>query len=155
MSSKSFQNVVGTLSLCQGIAVLTKEHFKDKDKNDRVMRLADRLHKTTAAALAAWPGGMTAEEIKRLCTKMGRAEIACFPGDDPREDAVSYSSMCLGLLESVLANVRDLRRRKHIEAVEQALTDLHKFFDKRLDSFDNYQRASNAVEIWNREMSIG
>ncbi|MGO9372040.1 MAG: hypothetical protein ACLQBD_08040, partial [Syntrophobacteraceae bacterium] len=91
---------------------------------------------------------------RQLGRAMEKAEIACFPGDNPKEDAISYTSLCLGLLDELLQKITNPARRKLVEELNAAMTDLHNYLDETLDCTTNYERASRAVEVWKQELGF-
>lgn len=157
MASKALRSTVATLSLCLGCAILTEGYFLSLGEGELVSTdrpIIDRAKRTANAAINAWPGQLTNAEVRELCDAMSIAELACFPGDNPKEDAISYTSLCLGLLDELLQKITNPARRKLVEELNAAMTDLHNYLDETLDCTMNYERASSAVEIWKQKLGL-
>jgi hypothetical protein len=116
------------------------------------MALIAKLTQACSTALDQWPGELTAEEGRKIVLAMRQAELAAFPGESPMEDAISYTSLGLGLLDDLSEKIKDPARKRLVEDVERKMFALHKAMDRRLDHWRNYERATHAVHVWQEMM---
>ncbi len=150
MGSVAERNIVAVLSLCQSCASLIHEHNSERpDPNEEVNELARKLLTAAQDALAAVSTDLSLKEADQIKGKMSQAISALpdFAGTQAQENAY-YLSVTLGLLDELFRNIRDIRKRNHLELVEDAVQQLHRHFDPELDFAHVYEQSSEAVEVW-------
>ncbi len=151
MSSRSFRAIVATLSLTEGCAVLCWEHHQFRPRNKTIRAITGRVVSACSAAHKLWPEKLTLSEAEKLGSVMADAERAAFTGE--REDIVTYISLSLGLISDTLDRISEPRRKEALEEVHAAMLALHRYFDKRLNQWEQYKRASAAIEVWREKMA--
>jgi hypothetical protein len=98
-----------------------------------------------------WPEKLTLSEAEKLGKVMAAAEREAFTGE--LEDITTYVCLCLGLLSDTLEQISNPRRREALEAVHAAMMALHRYFDRRLNQWPQYERATAAIEVWAERMA--
>lgn len=153
MASKSFRNIIAIISLCEGCAILTWDYHKDRPRHKVIEKITVRVREKCKAAFDLWFGSVDFRELKSIERQMLETERAAFAGVSEREDITTYTSLCLGLLDDVLKLVNDPVRNAALNEVHAAMWQLHKYFDRRLNQWSQYERAGWAIVVWQTRMA--
>jgi hypothetical protein len=63
-------------------------------------------------------------------------------------DQVTAISICLGLLSDLASHIKEPTKKRAIDKLENALLELHNFFDSPLDQAEAYREADRAIKLW-------
>ncbi len=149
MASVAERNIAAVLSLCQSCAALIQQHNSEEPRpNKEVNELAEKLLKAAQDALTL-STDLSQKEADQIKAKMSLAISALpdFTGTNAQENAY-YLSLTLGLLDELFGHIRDIRKRTQLELVEDAVRQLHGYYDPKLDFTHVYDKSSKAVEVW-------
>lgn len=146
MPSKSQTNVISTLATIQGTAMNLRAHYNGSC-SVTLGKLLTRLENAVEAAWPQWKGDFTSKQLAALSAKLGNFELM----NIPRTGHISIAtSMCLGLMEEPVRKVGD-EKLEGLLKVEAAVLAVHKYFDQRLNHWDEYVIASRACDAWREE----
>ncbi len=152
MASRSFKQIIGALSLVEGCALFVQAAYRQRPRHKTVDAICERVKRSCAVAHKAWPQQVTLAEADKMSKLFAEVERAAFSGSE-RESIVAYCSLALGLLSDVLDKIKDPEKRRALGEVNSALCALNAYFDRNLDSWDDYDRANRAVNIWQERMA--
>ena len=153
MASRSFRNTISVLSLAEGCAVVVRQAYVTRPRNNTVMALCDRVFTACRAAHALWQqGDLTITEAKQISRVMEETERAAFSGLGEKEDFRAYASLSLGLIADLLPKIKDPVKLCALDKLDNAMLALCVHFDRKLDDWPAYEKASRACSIWNERM---
>ena len=143
MASKASKNTISIIASCNGIAIVVKNATKAKTPTG----FADRVERACKDAFALWPDGLNEKDFQRIHNQLDAFERENLPA----EGRLSIiTSVGLGLLDELQQLVKDPVKRSALGKIEDTLFRLHKYYDKRLDHWDEYVIATKAVDNWMR-----
>ena len=143
MASKAFKNTISIIASCNGIAIVVKNATKAKTPTD----LANRVQRACKDAFELWPDGLNEKDFQQVHNRLEAFERVNLPA----EGRLSIiTSVGLGMLDELQQLVKDPVKRSTLGKIEDALFRLHKYYDKRLDHWDEYVIATKAVGNWMR-----
>lgn len=152
MASKSFIHLISVISLCEGCAVVAWDFHKVRPRHKTIEAIAARLKAKCKSAMNLCPGEVSPRELKVIETRMHETECEAFAGTE-QENIISYTSLCLGLLDDLMLKIQDAKRKTALDQIHTAMKALHRYFDKDLNSWDCYERATRAIDVWERRMA--
>lgn len=143
MASHSFRNVISTIAMANGIAIVIKRHTSAATPNE----LAGNLDARCREAFECWPGSIDQKEMSRIWRQLEGFEREFIPVQGRPE---FLTSITLGLIDDVMWIIKDPVKRTALTKLETALWKLHCYYDRRLDKHDIYDLANVAIEHWNQ-----
>jgi len=145
--SRSQREMLGVMSIIDGVALSIESHYKNRRRNKTVLDLCGRVHRATADCMDAFGLEVDEKDYRRMDALLNRYDERTFRGD--RVDMAILTSAGLGMLDGIERKVTNPARTASLDAVERALRRLHRYFDRKLDRFDDYRKAENAIRTWN------
>ncbi len=97
-------------------------------------------------------GELSEREATRMGQAMAETERIALSGLGDTEDITTYSSLVLGLLADLMEKIKDPGRRSSLDRVHAAINRLHAYFDRDLDDWVAYAKATRACSVWHERM---
>ncbi len=132
------KKALSNLALIIGLIEHIKEAYKSKTPQRKCELIIQKTHK----ALTFWPGDLTQREIEKIHRRVLRLGEYL-----DKKPARTLTSCALGILSDMMALVKQ-DKRQVLADINITLFSLHKYLDKNLNHFDDYQDAKKALAVW-------
>ncbi|MGC9197109.1 MAG: hypothetical protein ACP5IL_16930 [Syntrophobacteraceae bacterium] len=152
MASNATKNTIGILALTEGCAIMVFEFYRNRPRNKTITEIVRRITAACKEANGLWRDKLTQAEVGVLGRVMSETEKQALSGLGDTEDITTYSSLILGLLADVLECVKDPVRHSMLEKIHSAVKRLHLYFDRDLNDWSAYVKASRACCVWHARM---
>lgn len=149
--SRAERKIISAICMADGAYLMLRDHYKKLPGRRNIKRLLERLHEACDDAFGVWCCEISPREIERLHAQLVKVERACLPGKGV-EDVTVITTLVMGMLDDILDHVRASERRIHLEYVLDRVAAVHRYFDSRGTRWDDYARATQAVNVWHQEM---
>jgi hypothetical protein len=143
--SRALHNTLGAVAVARGLADILRDVYRSRARCKTAMEMAGCLRGACDQAFRQWAWDPAAREVERLGRRLVALEAAI--STDGEADMVTYASTALALCEDVRDRVAAVRRPA-LDRVIAALWKIQRYFDRRLDKWEAYERAGRAAAAW-------
>ncbi len=150
MASAATRNVLATIAVTESVAHLIERIYRDRPRNKTVLDLCKKAKDATQKAFTAWPDQLNEKEVNRIYAALQRFETKVFAGDADTVFLTSTALAIVGTIEPVLSD----QKRDAIVSAGKKMFALHRYFDRRFDKPETYDRANDAARFWEVEAQI-
>lgn len=140
MASKNVRHALTIIGLAHGLADSIEQSYSDGAPKT-VRSMTDSVRARCHECFNLWPDKLDKREIKRINDRMNVLDIVV---REAHGSAAAYTSMALALL-SDLHDVVGTRKRQAISRLLSVCQRLHRYYDRRLDRWQDYDAARDAV----------
>lgn len=147
--SRSEMKVLAALVYCESTAISIRQVYRGQ----KVQKLAIALEEACRGASAgigylnSVPARQTAK-LQRLIESHRRETGAT-------HQTPVITSVCLGLMSDILLALPPHSGKKpYLEAVETAMRQLHGYFDRKGQKWDEYLAAGKIIEVWDDQFEL-
>jgi hypothetical protein len=146
--SKSERNIIAMLSMCIGMAVKVRERYDIEHPNvARLKRIVEKIERSAHDGLQLWTGSISANDVAKMFLLLLEFENLTLPSE---EHVSIWTSATLVLLSEAISKVKNPDRLRILEDLEHKVGKLHDYFDREGTRTDDYTKADNAVDVWNK-----
>lgn len=150
MASKSARKALAILNLAYEIPNTVVNSYIDTVPKT-ILNYRDEIQKRCDACIDLYLiDKLSRREIKRMQKKLNRMNEVTMSDEIT---ITTLTSIVLALLDDLLQSVPKRRRKKQyaVEHLIQKYRRLHRHFDRKLDKWNDYDRAMKAVSLFYQE----
>lgn len=148
--SRAGRKTLAALTLCELVAVGIVQNYRERPRSKTIRGLGERLTERCEEAAKAFGlrRSIPAKDVDRVAARLRRFEEQVLRLE-PIPLTVA-TSLALGALDEPLREVTDPARRRALERVETTLRQIHRYWDRRLDKWADYETATRYLDSFDK-----
>lgn len=141
MASRAFTNVMSALTLSGFVAEVLKKQYRDSTAKT-IPGLCEKVWVQVKHARSLWP---TCSDSATIAKRM-----QWFSDNAPCVTLIQLTSMALALLDDVEQHLSHPARKKAISDLAKTIGQINRYYDRRMDKADEYEKADSIVDEWRK-----
>ena len=151
-ASRGTRRAITTLGFAHGVTSSFLAAYEEAGKRSKTLEgFVERIRSICAEGFELWPERLNERQLKKVHQLMEHLEGGVVGTET---EFPVLTSVVLGLIEDLRKENLKPKRRAMLVRLESVYRQLHRHYDRRLDKFDAYDKAKEAVNTVKEEIMM-